>query len=87
MSELFASSRGLESRLRAAYRRQLERSPELLAQYKRHRRKRASAFARGARHLLIPLFWACVFYGMVQRQADVRWVAGIVALWASIGKS
>ncbi len=83
MSQESLSSRALESRLRSAYRREQRRSPEALAEYKRRRRTRASALARASRHLLMPLFWACVFYGMVQRQEDVRWAAGIVSLWAA----
>jgi hypothetical protein len=79
----FLSSRALESRLRAAHRRELERSPDLLREFKRNRRTRSSALGRGARHLLLPLFWAFVFYGVIQRHEDVRWAAGIVALWAA----
>jgi hypothetical protein len=83
MSDRFLSSRALESRLRAAHRRELERSPELRREFKRNRKTASSAFARGARHLLMPLFWAFIFYGTIQRQLDVQWAAGIVALWAA----
>ena len=83
MSEHFLSSRALENRLRAAYRADLERSPGLQQEFKRKRRSGTSAFARASRHMLMPLFWACIFYGMVQSREDVRWAAGVVAVWAT----
>jgi len=83
LSERFLSSRALEARLRAAHRRERQKSPELLREFKRNRKSGHSAFARGARHLLMPLFWAFIFYGTIQRQHDVQWAASIVALWAA----
>src|SRR6185436_4604610 len=83
LSDRFLSSRALEARLRVAHRRERQKSPELLREFKRNRKTGHSAFARSARHLLMPLFWAFVFYGTIQRQNDVRWAAGIVALWAA----
>jgi hypothetical protein len=82
ISHRLRSPGALEARLRTAFRAELQRSPELRQEFKRNRRTGASAFGRALRHILMPLFWACIFFGMIQRQQDARWAAGVVALWA-----
>jgi hypothetical protein len=82
VSDGFFASRALESRLRAAHRRELKRSPELQREFKRNRKTESSALGRSARQLLMPLFWVGIFL-MARPKLDIRWAASVVALWAA----
>ncbi|HEX7863114.1 MAG TPA: hypothetical protein VF773_22485 [Verrucomicrobiae bacterium] len=31
----------------------------------------------------MPVFWTAIFFAMVQRQADLKWAAGVIALWTA----
>jgi hypothetical protein len=77
------SSREIEKKLRALHRAELEKDPELRREFKRKRKSESAARSRVGRNLLMPVFWAAVFFAVVHRQKDVPWAAAIIALWAA----
>ena len=77
------SSREIEKKLRALHRAELEKEPELRREFKRKRKSESAARSRVGRNLLMPVFWAAVFFAVVHRQKDVPWAAAIIALWAA----
>ena len=76
-------AREFEKKLRALHRAELDRSPELRREFKRRRKSESAMRSRLGRNLLMPIFWTAIFFAMIQRQNNVAWAAGIIALWSA----
>ena len=76
-------AREFEKKLRSLHRAELDRSPELRREFKRRRKSESAMRSRMGRHLLMPIFWTAIFFAMIQRQNNVAWAAGIIALWSA----
>ena len=77
------TSRDFERNLRALHRAELEKSPELLREFKRKRKSESAARGRLARKVFLPVFWTAVLFAMIQNNEDIASAAGVIALWAA----
>lgn len=77
------SSREFEKRFRVLHRAELERSPELRADYRRLRKAENSAVSRAVRHVLMPLFWNALFLSIALKAKDAAMTASVISLWAA----
>lgn len=76
-------ARDFEKRLKELHRAELERSPELRAEFKRQRKSENVALNRVTRQTLMPVFWNCVFLNIALKTRDASLAGAVISLWAA----